>query len=133
VKTVAAAAAVFVLALAPVSCDVLNPDQIVILRVSNVDAPATVAANAPFTVSLTVSIGGCTTFSRINVDKGSGGATLVPLGKDSGVGRRNTTCPTFVADEVHAVQLNPPFANPFQIVVDQGPGQATITKSVQVQ
>jgi hypothetical protein len=101
-------------------CNVFDPDQSVILGVPKIDAPATVAAGSPFTVGVTVQTGGCRSFDRIDVQKFDAGVRLVPWGKDASAGRKDISCPAYILEELHSVQIDPPFSDPYQVVVEQG-------------
>lgn len=116
----------------PLGCNPFETDQSVILAVSKLDAPATASASAPFTVTLTVTTGGCTTFDRIEVQRLTSGARLIPWGTDASVGHRDIACPSVIFDTPHSIQFEPPFANPFQLYVEQGT-LAPLMATVQVQ
>jgi hypothetical protein len=117
------------LAASALACNPFAPAQTVVLPVSVIDAPATVAPSAAFTVTLTVQTGGCTTFDRIAVESDATGARLVPWGKNPALGRKDVACPQDIRYEPHAVQLKAGASDPFSIQVDQGrlaPLQATV-------
>lgn len=113
-------------------CNISDPDQSVILPVTTLDAPSTVAATNPINVTLTVQTGGCTGFDRIEVQKSEASARIVPWGTNASLGRKDISCPTDVRYETHEVRIDPPFANPYQIIVEQG-RMAPATATVQVQ
>lgn len=113
-------------------CNIFDPDQSVILPVTTLDAPATVAATEPITVQLTLQTGGCISFDRIDVQKMNDGARIVPWGTDPRKGNKNILCLADVKYEPHTVQVSPPFVNPYHIVVEQG-SRAPLTATVQVQ
>lgn len=114
-------------------CNPFEPNDNVLLPVTKVEAPATAAANAAFTVTVTVVTGGCTTFNRIDVQRFDQGARLIPLGTNTSIRNKDVNCPANVQEEPHDVQLDPPFSNPFQIYVEQGFAAAPVTTTVQIQ
>ena len=124
----------FVLAIAAstLACNLVDPDQSTILPVTKLDAPATVSATAPFSVTLTIRTGGCTSFDRIDVQRMDRGVRIVPWGSDATIGHKNVSCPTYIVENPHTVQLDPPFPNPFYISVEQG-RMPPVTATVQVQ
>jgi len=113
-------------------CDVLAPDQSIILSVPKIDAPATVSAGSSFTVTLTIQTGGCRSFSHVDVQKFDTGLHVVPWGTDASIGHKGISCPANIVDEPHAIQIDPPFSGPYQVFVDQG-RLAPVTATVQVQ
>jgi hypothetical protein len=108
------------LAAVPLACNSFGPDQSVILGVSQLDAPASVAANAPIPVVLTVVTGGCLRFDRIEARREASSATLTAWGTDGSIGRKDIMCPADIRPEPHSYQFDPPFTNPFRITVDRG-------------
>lgn len=125
---VACVAAVF----AGVGCNPFEPNQAVILTVTKLEAPATVAPAGPLSVTLTVQFDGCTSFDRIDVQKVLGGARMIPWGTDASIGHKDAVCPSILHEESHAVQIDPPFVDPVNIVVEQG-DLAPVTAVVRVQ
>jgi hypothetical protein len=116
----------------PTGCNPFAPDQSVELEVSKLDAPASIAPGSSFAVVLTVVLGGCLSFDRIDVDRSTTHATFTVWGKDASKGRKDIVCPDILIEELHTYQLNPPFANPFQITVNRGP-LTPLTATVQIQ
>ncbi len=100
------------------ACNPFAPDQSVVLGVSQLDAPASVAANAPLSVVLTVVTGGCLSFDRIEARRDASTATLTVWGTDGSKGRKDVACRADVRYEPHTYQLNPTFTNPFTITVN---------------
>lgn len=131
-KIVPSAMSVIALLTLPIGCDLFGPDQSVILPVTKLDAPATASAGSPFTVTLTVRTGGCTSFDRIDVQKMPGGARVVPWGHNLALGEKGISCPADVRENPHTVQMDPPFSNPFYVNVEQG-RMPPVTAVVQVQ
>jgi hypothetical protein len=125
---VACIAAVF----ATVACNPFSPNQSVILAVTKLEAPATVAPAGPLSVTLTVQFGGCISFNRIDVQRFAGGARLIPWGTDASIGHKDLVCPSILHEESHSVQVDPPFVDPFNILVEQG-ALAPVTAVVRVQ
>ena len=114
-------------------CNPFDLNENVLLPVHNLEAPATAAPNTAFTVTLTVEIGGCVSFNRIDVQRFAQGVRLIPLGTNASVRHPDAVCPSIIKEEAHDVLLDPPFANPFQIYVEQGPGAPPVTTTVQIQ
>ncbi len=113
---------VFALALLA-GCDgsgLFAPDQTVILSVSKLDAPTTIASGNPIPVVLTVVSGGCRSFDHIEVTRDLAGANITVWGKDSSIGKKDVACTADLVIQLHSIQLEPPFANSFTIEVNQG-------------
>ena len=91
------------------------------LNTQTLDAPTTIAPGATLTVSLNVEVGGCLTFDHIQAHRTASQVDLTVWGRDirAGITDRAITCPRFFA-EPHAYQLDPPFQNPFTVVIDRG-------------
>jgi hypothetical protein len=104
----------------------------VILAVTKLTAPATAPANNPLTLTLTLVTGECTTFNHIEVQRFTGGVRLIPFGINARIRHGDIACPDIAHEEPHDVQLDPPFANPFQIYVEQG-RLAPVTATVQIE
>jgi hypothetical protein len=124
--------AVVVLAAPPLGCNPFAPDQSVVLGVSKLEAPTSVSAGSPITVVLTVTTGGCKTFSRIDLERDASAASLTPWGTDGAKGRKDITCPANIVDTPHAIRLDPPFQNPFMVLVPRV-GMEPLTATVQIQ
>lgn len=107
------------------------PDQTTELGVSKLDAPSTVAANSTLEVTLSVVLGGCLSFDRIQVDRYTGGATLTVWGKDASIGRK-VACPAYIKEEPHTVRFDPPFSSAFNVTVNRG-RLSPLMATVQVQ
>jgi hypothetical protein len=115
------------------ACSLMEPNDNVVLAVTNLAAPTTASPNTPFTVTLTLVTGGCTTFNRIDVQRFAGGVRLIPLGTNASIRHNDVSCPADIREEPHDVQLDPPFANPFQVYVEQGLAGDPVTATVQIQ
>lgn len=120
------------LLVSPIGCNPFAPDQSVELGVSKLDAPASIPSGSSFAVVLTVVLGGCLSFDRIDVDRSTASATFTVWGKDASKGRKDIVCPDNIIQEPHTYQLNPPFSSPFQITVNNG-RLPPLTATVQVQ
>ena len=124
---------VVVVAVVAVSaCNPFAPDQSVLLGVSKLEAPATIAAGSPLTVVLTVTTGGCKTFDRIAVERDASAVSLTPWGTDGAIGKKNILCPANIIDTPHSIRLDPPFQSPFVILVPRE-GLDPLTATVQIQ
>jgi len=133
VRNVLLVSALGSLVFGPMACSsLLSPDQSVILGVSKLEAPASIAAGSPLTVVLTVTTGGCTSFDRIEVTRDASGASFTAWGTNAAKGRKNIACPAFIVDTPHPYQLDPPFNNPFAVQVQRG-RLGPLTATVQVQ
>lgn len=106
--------------LAFAGCNLFAPDQTVVLGVSKLEAPATVAADNTIDVVLSVEVNGCERFDRITLQRDASGATLTAWGRDLSKGEKGVTCPSILKLEPHSVQLLPPFSDPFTITVLRG-------------
>jgi hypothetical protein len=104
----------------------------VVLDVSKLDAPATIAAGSPLTAVLTVTVGGCTSFENIVANRSASGASLVAYGRNAAKGRKNVSCPADVRSESHSYAFDPPSRGEFTIQVQRGSG-SRLTATVQVQ
>ncbi|PYO07483.1 MAG: hypothetical protein DMD30_10940 [Gemmatimonadetes bacterium] len=99
------------------ACNPFAPDQSVVLDVTKLEAPATIAAGSPLTVVLTVTTGGCKTFDHIAVERETYAAALTPWGTDGAIGKKDVSCPTDIRETPHSIQLEPPFGSPFLVLV----------------
>jgi hypothetical protein len=111
------------------TCNPFAPDQSVVLGVEKLDAPATSPVGSPLTVVLTVTIGMCERFDRIEARSSASGASLTAWGVNPTIGNNDIACPAIIKSETHSHQFNPTVRGPFQITVDQGrlaPLQATV-------
>jgi hypothetical protein len=113
-------------------CGLTDPDQSVILGVSKLDAPTTVASGSTITAVLTVTLGGCLSFDHIQVDRDANGAMITVWGNDSSKGNKGIVCTSDLVIQSHSVQLDPPFANSFTIEVNRD-RLSPLTAVVQVQ
>ena len=111
-----------------VACNPLDPNQAILLDVSNASAPATIPPNTPLTITLTVLTSGCRMFDRIVVQRLSNGVILAAFGQSI----KGGNCAGGFQNEMHSVTLDPPFSSPFSIQVDGGT-LPPITTSVTVQ
>lgn len=109
--------------------NLFSPDQSVILGVSKLSAPSTVAATSPLDVVVTVNLGGCLSFDRIEVQRFASDGSITVWGKDSSLGRKDVMCPQNIILEDHSYRFDPPFAGAFTVTVNRGrlpPLQATV-------
>ncbi|HEX6051289.1 MAG TPA: hypothetical protein VFZ21_18540, partial [Gemmatimonadaceae bacterium] len=82
-----------------------------------------------FTVRVTVQSGGCRRFERLIVTQTTESATFVARGHDGeGPG---ILCPGDIRYTEREVRLDPPFADPYTIVVKQPSGPPT-TRTVRI-
>jgi hypothetical protein len=108
-------------AAAPLACD--NPfdsDQSVRLGVTQLDAPAAIAAGSPLTVTLTVNTGGCVGFDHFEVERQASFGTLTVWGRDAAKGNKDIACTSDFRVELHSYTFDPPFQSPFTVQVDRG-------------
>ena len=102
------------------ACNPFAPDQTVQLGVSKLDAPATVSSGSSFSVVLTVTVGGCTSFDHISMQRDLSGATLTAWGHNAAKGRKDVLCPQNIVEEPHSFELFPPYASTYTVTVDRG-------------
>jgi hypothetical protein len=110
---------------------IFGSDQSVILGVSAIDAPATIAPGSSLSVTLTVVRNGCEGFDRIEIDRLATGANVTVWGKDASIGNKNIGCPSRIWEEPRTIVFNPPFASTFTIAVDRG-RLAPLSRTVEV-
>ena len=125
-------ALVVTLAFSTIGCgSIFGPDQSVILRVAEIDAPATIAPGSTLSVTLQVTTGGCRRFDRIEIERVAAGATVTVWGHDSSIGKKDVMCPADLRIEPHTIVFTPPFESTFTISVYHGrlPG---ISETVEV-
>ena len=116
----------------PLACNPFAPDQSVILGVERLDAPTTIAAGSPLTVTVTVVTGGCLSFRHFDVDRQASVGSLTAWGRDAAKGRDDVTCTADVRTEPHSYTFEPPFQSPFTVQVHRG-SLNPLTATVQVQ
>src|ERR1051325_10088246 len=109
-----------------------KPDQSVELGVSKVEVPATVTGGTAFNVVLTVELGGCLSFDRIDVVRSETAANLTVWGKDDSKGVKGVNCPSIAREESHTYEVTPPFSGPFTVQVNRG-RLSPFIETVQVQ
>lgn len=117
---------------AALGCNPFAPDQSVVLAVEKIDAPATSPVGSPLAVVLTVTIGMCERFDRLESRSDASGAFLTAWGINATIGNKDVACPTIIKNEMHSYQVTPSTRGPFQISVDQG-RLPPLTATVQVQ
>ena len=116
---------------AAVACNPFAPDQSVVLAVEKIEAPATSPVGSPLTVVLTVTIGMCESFDRLEARSDVSGAWLTAWGVNATIGNKDIVCPTIIKSETHSYQFTPSARGPFQISVDEG-RLPPLTATVQV-
>lgn len=94
--------------------------------------PSSVTTGSSFNVVLTVQLGGCLTFDRIDVVRSDDAANLTVWGKDASKGRTDIMCPANIVYEPHTYEVKPPFSGPFTVWVNRG-RLSPLTATVQVQ
>lgn len=117
---------------AAVACNPFAPDQSVVLGVTKIDAPATVASGTAITIVLTVTTGGCLSFDHIDVSRNASSANMTVWGRDATIGRKGVVCTLVGVSDAHSYQFDPPFSSSFTIQVNQG-RLAPLQAVVQVQ
>ena len=108
-------------------------NDLVVLDVQSLHAPATIAAGASLSVVLNVEVGGCLTFDHIQATRRGSEIDLVAWGKDIRTGRKDMgiSCPRLLLEQ-RTLQLDPPFPSSFTLVIDRG-RLSPLTATVQVQ
>ena len=105
-----------------------GPDQSVILGVSKIEAPTTVASASPITAVFTVTTGGCVSFDHIEVNRDIASAHVIVWGHDAAKGKE-VVCTQDIRLETHSYKFAPPFASTFTVQAERGrlpPLQATV-------
>jgi len=114
------------LVFATIGCSIFGPDQSIVLGVSQIDAPATIAPSASLSVTLQVALtDGCKKFDRFEIDRVATGANVTVWGTDAGKGSSGG-CPQVYTEEPHTIVFNPPFGSTFTISVNEGAISETI-------
>lgn len=106
------------------------PGRSIILPVTRIEAPATVASGAGFQVRFTVQSGGCKSFVRGETTKSNTTFTFVARGRDTS--GPNIMCPADIRSDLVVETVTPPISDPFTIVATQPDGSST-TMEVRVQ
>ncbi len=106
------------------------PGRSIVLSVENIEAPATAAPGAGFSVTFRVVSGGCKRFVRGEATKTSTTLTFTAQGRD-GSGPNIFCTDDIRYDDVVEV-VTPPISDPFTIVAKQPDGSQS-TKVVRVQ
>jgi len=114
------------------ACNLFAPNQSVVLDVTKLDAPTTIASGDALTVTLTVTVGGCKSFDHVAVSRDLSRASFTAWGRDAANGRTDIMCPQDIRYEPHSYMLLPPYRNPFTLQVQRG-RLAPLTTTVQVQ
>jgi hypothetical protein len=115
------------------------PGEPVLLHVSQIDAPASVAAGSSFAVNLTVGVGGCLVFDHIEARKSASDIILTVWGTDNSNQLRpdmadrgvDVVCAA-ARTEVRSITLKAPSAGTLTLVVEEGT-LAPLTATVKVQ
>lgn len=116
-----------------ISCaGLFEPDQLVVLGVSKLEAPAAITAGTPLTAVITVETGGCTSFDHLEVTRNASTASLTAWGIDASKGEKGIACPAVLFETPHSQNFDPPFQSPFTIQVQRGRLSPLVT-TVQVQ
>jgi|SRR6266853_5331135 len=108
-----------------------NP-EIVQIGVDKLDAPATVAPDAPLDVVLNVEVGGCTSFDHITAVRSGSQINLSAWGKVF-TPPNNGYCMDYLLHESHTIRLEPPFPTKFTLIVQPITFGVLLTRDVQVQ
>lgn len=106
--------------------DSLEPPPPAILPVSQIEAPASIAAGSSLTVTLTVNIG-CDRIERLEIQRNASGAYINALGRST-ESRQGYLC-TMSAIDKRTVTFDPPFASTFTVSANRGrmpPVQVTV-------
>lgn len=100
--------------------DGLKPQVPVILPVSQIEAPASIAAGEPLSVTLIVNIA-CNNFERYEIHRSASGASIIVWGSNatSVLGYEDVQC-TRVFFERHTITFDPPFASTFTVYGNRG-------------
>ena len=114
-------AALFALAAGLSGCDdSMAPDQVV-LQITALTAPATIAEGETLVAQITVQSGGCRRFDRIVSTRATGRVTFRALGLDSS--RPDGVCTGDIRTDVVEWRTDGPFTDPFLLVGVQPSGE----------
>lgn len=94
-----------------------SPGDRVTLWVEDIVSPASVSADAPFTVTLTVRTGGCLSFQGFQSERSVGRLELTAIGRDGGGPGR--VCTDDIRFEQRTMQVVPPFGDGLTIAARQ--------------
>jgi hypothetical protein len=106
-------------------------NQLVILNVVKLDAPATVSAGGSLTVVLTVFVS-CRAFDHIEASRTGSQIVLTALGTDTRP-EADEACPFFVLPQTESFHLDPPFPTAFTVAVRQPNDNLDLIANVRVQ
>lgn len=107
------------------SCELsLGPRHNITLPITDIVAPAEIAADSVLTVHVTIESGGCRRLEQLRVTRTASRATIVAYGFDTeGPG---VTCPADIRHDVRQLSLVPPFSDPFTLVARQPNDSETV-------
>jgi hypothetical protein len=107
------------------SCELsLGPERDVRLPITEIVAPAEIAADSLLTVRVTVESGGCRRLEELRVTRTASRATIAALGIETdGPG---VNCRTAIRHDVREFSLDPPFTDPFTLAARQPGGTETV-------
>ena len=105
-------------------------ERSILLPITQVVAPSTVAPGAGFSVTFTVESGGCKSFDRLETTRS--GAVLTAVAHGTQAVGKNIVCPTDIRYDSMVQEVVPPVSDPFSIVARQPDGtEATVQVRVQ--
>ena len=107
------------------SCELsLGPRHNITLPITDIVAPAEIAADLVLTVRVTIESGGCRRLEQLRVTRTASRATIVAYGFDTeGPG---VNCPADIRHDVRQLSLVPPFSDPFTLVARQPNDSETV-------
>lgn len=107
------------------SCELsLGPRHNITLPITDIVAPAEIAADSVLTVRVTVESGGCRRLDQVRVTRSASRATIVAHGFDNG--GPGVSCPGDIRHDDRQFALAPPFSDPFTLVARQPNGPETV-------
>jgi len=110
---------------------VLEPNRrSIILPITRINAPSTVAPGASFSATFIIQSGGCKRFERVETTKTDKALTVLARGTEAT--GSNIVCTTDIREDAVVELVTPPISDPFSVIGKQPDGSET-TVQVRVQ
>jgi len=112
------------------SCtDAFGPARAIVLPITEIEAPAEVAAGDTLLVRVSIESGGCRSFKTLDAVRTSDRVTFTARGVDTSGPR--ISCPDDIRTTIREYRAVPPLTDPFSLVARQPQGDQT-TRTVRV-
>ena len=108
----------------------VEPERSIILPILRIQAPASVAPGATFSVGFVFAVDGCTRFVRTESTKNDRVFTFLARGTVSS--GQDVICPAIVREAIEVEVIAPPASDPYTIIGKQPDGTET-TAQVRIQ